>query len=90
MLTVLQISIFMFHYLLFLACLARNIEPVGSQFLAHARRKLNNHSFSEDDRIQSEAVKEQAEEVVSEDSEEETPELLNRDPKDWKVTIILE
>ncbi|RIA86795.1 DnaJ domain-containing protein [Glomus cerebriforme] len=64
--------------------LIRNVEPVGSQFLAHARRKLNNHSFSEDDRIQEEATTEQTEEIISEDSEEETPELLNRDPKDWK------
>ena len=48
---------------------------------------LNNHSFSEDDRIQAETAVEQAEEVVSEDSEEETPDLLNGDPKDWKVLI---
>ena len=67
--------------------LTRKVEPVGSQFLAHARRKLNNHSFSEDDRIQSEAATEQAEEIILEDSEEETLELLNRDPKDWKVAI---
>ncbi|CAG8522387.1 10954_t:CDS:10 [Funneliformis caledonium] len=62
----------------------RKIEPIGNQFLAHARRKLNNHSFSEDDRIQAESAVEQAEEVLSDDSEEETPDLLNRDPKDWK------
>jgi hypothetical protein len=72
---------------LFSDCLTRNIEPVGEQFLAHVRRKLNNHSFSDDDRIQAEAATEQAEETISEDSEEETPDLLNRDPKDWKVTI---
>ena len=74
-----------FFSFLFSVCLARNIEPVGSQYLAHARRKLNNHSFSEDDRIQAEITTEQAEEIISEDSEEETPELLSRDPKDWKV-----
>jgi DnaJ homolog subfamily C member 2 len=77
------------YSLLFLAGLIRSIEPVGRQFLAHARRKLNNHSFAEDERIQLEAATEQAEEVISEDSEEETPELLNRDPKDWKVIVIL-
>src|SRR4051794_33686972 len=86
---VMQISIVIFHSLLFLAGLSHKIEPIGSQFLAHARRKLNNHSFSEDDRIQAEAATEQAEEVISEDEEEETPELLNRDPKDWKVIIVL-
>jgi len=70
---------------LFSDCSTRNIEPVGSQFLAHARRKLNNYSFSEDDRIQAELATELAEETILEDSEEETPELLSRDPKDWKV-----
>ena len=67
--------------------LACKVEPVGNQFLAYARRKLNNHSFSEDDRIQAEAATEQADEIILEDYEEETPELLNRDPKDWKVII---
>ncbi|CAG8476850.1 2183_t:CDS:10 [Cetraspora pellucida] len=62
----------------------RNIEPVGRYFLAHARRKLNNHSFSEDERIQAEANAKQLEVIQDEDTEEETPELLSRDPKDWK------
>ncbi|CAG8558671.1 11660_t:CDS:10 [Diversispora eburnea] len=63
----------------------RNIEPVGRFFLAHARRKLNNHSFDEDDRIQAEAAIKQEDEVIDlKDEEEETPELLSRDPKDWK------
>ncbi|CAG8455189.1 25047_t:CDS:10 [Dentiscutata erythropus] len=62
----------------------RNIEPVGRYFLAHARRKLNNHSFSEDEHIQAEANAKQLEVIHDEDSEEETPELLSRDPKDWK------
>ncbi|CAG8665507.1 21334_t:CDS:2, partial [Racocetra persica] len=62
----------------------RNIEPVGRYFLAHARRKLNNHSFSEDERIQAEANAKQLEVIQDEDFEEETPELLSRDPKDWK------
>ncbi|RGB35761.1 hypothetical protein C1646_108714 [Rhizophagus diaphanus] len=64
--------------------LTRNIEPIGNQFLAYVRRKLNNYSFSDDERIQAEAATEQAEEIILEDSEEETSELLNRDPKDWK------
>lgn len=67
--------------------LTRNIEPIGNQFLAYVRRKLNNYSFSDDERIQAEAATEQAEEIILEDSEEETSELLNRDPKDWKVII---
>ncbi|CAG8792809.1 8185_t:CDS:10 [Gigaspora margarita] len=62
----------------------RNIEPVGRYFLAHARRKLNNHSFSEDEHIQAEANAKKLEVIHDEDSEEETPELLSRDPKDWK------
>lgn len=68
--------------------MTRNIEPIGGQFLAYVRRKLNNYSFSDDERIQAEAATEQAEEIILEDSEEETQELLNRDPKDWKVTIL--
>ncbi|KAG9291541.1 hypothetical protein G9A89_021960 [Geosiphon pyriformis] len=65
-------------------CIIRTIEPVGHYFLAHARRKLHNHSFSEDQRIQDATQTAAIEEDIHEDSEEETLELLNRDPKEWK------
>ncbi|CAG8440706.1 13593_t:CDS:10 [Ambispora gerdemannii] len=65
-------------------CIVRKIEPVGRHFLGHARRKLHNHSFTEDQRIQAEKETDKTQDSVLEDSEEETTELLSRDPKDWK------
>ncbi|KAI9861965.1 MAG: hypothetical protein M1813_005035 [Trichoglossum hirsutum] len=63
----------------------RNIEPVGPHFLAHARRKRHQRTFSEDDRIQAqENVKKVEEEDAGEISEPEDPLLLSRDAKDWK------
>ncbi|CAG8726639.1 1782_t:CDS:2, partial [Acaulospora colombiana] len=61
-----------------------NVEPVGISFLAHARRKLHNRNFDEDERIQAEAAVEQGEIIDLEEEEEETLELLSQDPKDWK------
>lgn len=64
----------------------RSIEPVGPNFLAHARRARHKRTFSEDDRIQAqESAKKVEENDDSDMSEPETPELLMRDPKDWKV-----
>ncbi|KLJ12366.1 DnaJ like subfamily C member 2 [Blastomyces silverae] len=63
----------------------RNLEPVGPHFLAHARRKRHQRTFSEDDRIQAqENVKKIEEEEVDEISEPEDPIMLQRDAKDWK------
>ncbi|KAI9786238.1 MAG: hypothetical protein M1839_007649 [Geoglossum umbratile] len=63
----------------------RNIEPVGPHFLAHARRKRHQRTFSEDERIQAqENVKKVEDEDASEISELEDPLLLSRDAKDWK------
>ncbi|KAL1888931.1 Zuotin [Ceratocystis pirilliformis] len=63
----------------------RTIEPVGPQFLAHARRARHKRTFSEDDRIQ---AQEKAKNVEDEDdgeiSEDEDPMMLQRDAKDWK------
>ncbi|KAI9275339.1 DnaJ domain-containing protein [Sporodiniella umbellata] len=65
----------------------RLLEPVGRHFLAHARRKTQNRSFSEDERHQAE---EKANQVV----EEETVEFqyedvdiseVNQDPTQWKA-----
>ncbi|KAL5614266.1 hypothetical protein BROUX41_004376 [Berkeleyomyces rouxiae] len=64
----------------------RTIEPVGPQFLAHARRARHKRTFSEDDRIQ---AQERAKNVEDEDdgeiSEDEDPMMLQRDAKDWKA-----
>ncbi|PGH02635.1 hypothetical protein GX51_04518 [Blastomyces parvus] len=63
----------------------RNVEPVGPHFLAHARRKRHQRTFSEDDRIQAqENVKKIEEEEEDEISEPEDPIMLQRDAKDWK------
>ncbi|KAI9770009.1 MAG: hypothetical protein M1840_003720 [Geoglossum simile] len=64
----------------------RNIEPVGPHFLAHARRKRHQRTFSEDERIQAqENVKKVEDEDADEISEPEDPMLLSRDAKDWKA-----
>ncbi|TGZ85164.1 DnaJ-domain-containing protein, partial [Ascodesmis nigricans] len=63
----------------------RKLEPLGPHFLAHARRKRHNRTFSEDDRIQAEKkVKNIEDDDAGEISEPEDPMMLNRDPKDWK------
>ncbi|KZZ92302.1 ribosome associated DnaJ chaperone Zuotin [Ascosphaera apis ARSEF 7405] len=63
----------------------RNVEPVGPHFLAHARRKRHNRTFSEDDRITAqENVKKVEDNEDDEISEPEDPIMLQRDAKDWK------
>ena len=63
----------------------RAIEPVGPHFLAHARRKRHQRTFSEDERIQAANT---AKKVETEDdgeiSEAEDPMMLQREGKDWK------
>jgi DnaJ homolog subfamily C member 2 len=64
------------------------LEPVGPHFLAHARRKRHNRTFSEDEKHQAEVHALSLEDKsgnVSEDSEPEDEEMLMRDPKEWKV-----
>ncbi|KZF22683.1 DnaJ-domain-containing protein [Xylona heveae TC161] len=63
----------------------RSLEPVGPHFLAHARRKRHQRTFSEDERIQAqENVKKVEEDDADDLSEPEDPVMLQRDPKDWK------
>ncbi|EPE05592.1 hypothetical protein F503_02331 [Ophiostoma piceae UAMH 11346] len=64
----------------------RSLEPVGPQYLAHARRMRHNRTFSEDDRIEAEA---RAKKVDTEDddgdiSEPEDPSMFKLEAKDWK------
>jgi DnaJ family protein C protein 2 len=64
----------------------RSIEPVGPQFLAHARRARHKRTFSEDDRIQAQERAAKIEDNDESDiSEPEDPVMLQRDAKDWKV-----
>ena len=63
------------------------LEPVGPHFLAHARRKRHNRTFSEDEKHQAEVHALSLEDKsgnVSEDDEPEDPGMLARDPKEWK------
>jgi DnaJ family protein C protein 2 len=69
------------------------IEPVGPMYLAHARRKLFNRTFSEDEEhlAQSAAeaaaaakLLEDAESADDHDIEPDHKDDLRRDAKDWK------
>ena len=77
-----------------LAVVQRKLIPAGSAYLAHVRRALHNLSFDaydkliEQDRLRIEALR--ADGLNGEDDlgvgdEEESPELLLLDPKEWKV-----
>lgn len=64
------------------------IEPVGPEFLAHARRLVRNRTFSEQETIDAEerakknvVVKKDDDGLVDEDASED---LLEHDPKEWK------
>ncbi|KAG0040187.1 DnaJ (Hsp40), sub C, member 2 [Podila clonocystis] len=70
------------------------IEPVGPQYLAHARRKLFSRSFSEDEAhvaqsaAEAAAAAQLAEDAENDDSFEIEPDHkddLRRDAKDWKA-----
>nr|CAG8460560.1 7373_t:CDS:10 [Entrophospora candida] len=64
-------------------CTARTVEPVGQYFFSYARQKLDNSFFNLDEHMNVETQVEE-DELLSEESEEEAVELLNRDPKEWK------
>ncbi|KAL4875477.1 DnaJ domain-containing protein [Aspergillus karnatakaensis] len=67
------------------AATQRNLEPVGPHFLAHARRKRHQRTFSEDERIQAQQNVKKTEDDEDDDiSEDEDPMMLQRDAKDWK------
>ena len=64
-------------------------EPVGAHFLAYARRKRFKRTFSEDERIQAaENVKKVEDQDDGEISEPEDPVMLQRDAKQWKVSLL--
>ncbi|CAH1759853.1 23591_t:CDS:10 [Entrophospora sp. SA101] len=64
-------------------CTARTVEPVGQYFFSYARQKLDNSFFNLDEHMNVETQVGE-DELLSEESEEEAVELLNRDPKEWK------
>lgn len=71
----------------YIATVDRLIEPVGRHFLAHARRKNHNRTFSEDELHQ---AAEKASQVVEEETVEFEYEnvditTVNQDPTQWKT-----
>lgn len=66
--------------------------PVGPSYIAHTRRQLRQLSFEDDDQAEKErldalkAANSTGEEDVDIPDEEETQDLLDRDPKEWKVS----
>lgn len=74
------------------APIARTLLPVGPAYLAHARRKIHNRTFDQDEQEYEERqakLREEAANATGEDDfgvgdEEESPELLARDAKEWK------
>ncbi|CAO3607288.1 unnamed protein product [Cunninghamella blakesleeana] len=64
----------------------RLLEPVGPQFLAHARRKRHNRTFSEDELHQAKEKASQVEEEEKVDFEFEDVDIdtVNTDPTQWK------
>ncbi|KAF9580327.1 hypothetical protein BGW38_003068 [Lunasporangiospora selenospora] len=76
----------------------QHVEPVGPQYLAHARRKLYNRTFSEDDdhlAAEAEAKAKAEAALLSQDEdltnlnnlviEPDHKDDLKRDPRDWKA-----
>lgn len=65
----------------------RPIEPVGRYFLAHAARTLRGHTWSEYEKLEAEKNVQQIEANEDEDlgDEEQSPELLAHDPREWKT-----
>ncbi|KAI8979191.1 DnaJ domain-containing protein [Mycotypha africana] len=65
----------------------RLLEPVGRHFLAHARRKTQNRTFSEDERHQAEEKANQVEKEEKDEFEYEDVDIdmVNQDPTQWKT-----
>lgn len=70
----------------------RTLHPVGSAYLAHARRIIQKRTHDDDEREADELAKQRAaafaadaEDDLGVGEEEESPELLARDAKEWKV-----
>ncbi|KAF9436749.1 hypothetical protein BGZ76_003065 [Entomortierella beljakovae] len=79
------------------APITEKIEPVGPQYLAHARRKLFNRTFSEDEEHHAKAANEaeaasvaaklaiDAEKMLDTEIEPDHKDDLKRDAKEWKT-----
>ncbi|KAG7736942.1 hypothetical protein KL923_004080 [Ogataea haglerorum] len=65
----------------------RPVEPVGKYFLAHATRVLRGHTWSEYEKLEASKNVKSVEESNDDDEfdEEQSEELLEHDPRDWKT-----
>ncbi len=66
--------------------------PAGPSYLGHVRRQLNQRSFEQDDEAEQSRLEAEIQATGGEDDdlgigeEEESADLLERDPKEWKVS----
>ncbi|KAG7878475.1 hypothetical protein KL905_004183 [Ogataea polymorpha] len=65
----------------------RPVEPVGKYFLAHATRTLRGHTWSEYEKLEASKNVKSVEESNDDDEfdEEQSEDLLEHDPRDWKT-----
>lgn len=66
----------------------RPVEPVGRYFLAHAARTIRGHTWSEYEKLEAEKntkVVDESDENGLDLDEEQSPELLSHDPREWKT-----
>lgn len=71
------------------------VLPAGPAFISQARRVLNQRSFADEDRLLAEDAAKNGNQVVEEDDadaglgdEQEDKQLLQLDPKLWKVHLV--
>lgn len=71
------------------------VLPAGPAFISQARRVLNQRSFADEDRLLAEDAAKNGNQVVEEDDadaglgdEQEDKQLLQLDPKLWKVRLL--
>lgn len=79
--------------MIIIAPVQRTLFPVGTAYLAHARRKIHKRTFDQDEaeleerqkKLQEEAANATVEDDFGVGDEPESAELLARDAKEWKV-----
>ena len=82
-----------FSWFYYLALVNRELLPVGSAYVAHVRRVINNHTFEQHDELAEEQRRlallngngENEEDDLGVGDEPESDDLLLLDPKEWKV-----
>ncbi|KAJ3092035.1 hypothetical protein HK102_011383 [Quaeritorhiza haematococci] len=65
-------------------CIVQPVEPAGQAFVGLIRRKRHKRTLSEDEQIEAALASANEEDVSAQEEEEETWELLQSDPLQWK------